>query len=83
MPKRKKNWPSHSKAPPTWAAMLDNQGKVDTTKQEFTDFAEWLYAWSRDMHSWGADTRDDVVRLEGHAGFATGDPGDPPDGRPE
>jgi hypothetical protein len=44
---------------------------------------DWLYQWARDMHSWGQDVRDDIIRLEGHAGFATGDPGDPPDGPPE
>ncbi len=48
-----------------------------------TRVIDWLYQWARDMHEWGLDVRDDIIRLEGQAGFAAGDPGDPPDGPPE
>jgi hypothetical protein len=50
--------------------------------REVASFIDWFYQWARDMQAWGQDVRDDIVRLEGRAGFASGDPGDPPDGPP-
>lgn len=42
------------------------------------DLKKWLYQWARDMSEWGRNVRIDIVRLEGAAGFPSGDPGDPP-----
>ena len=53
-----------------------------TSEKDVGRVIDWLYQYARDMQSWGQDMRDDIVRLEGHAGFASGDPGDPPDGPP-
>lgn len=86
--KRKKEWGANEKARklPKKSAVfqVDNQGNVSWigTSQDLGAIFDWLFEWTRDMHAWGQDVRDDIVRLEGHAGFATGDPGDPPDGPP-
>ncbi len=82
---RKKDWPSHKKKVPEGAFVgLDNQGNVIGIKDkaELVKAMQWVYQWARDMHTWGQDVRDDILRLEGHAGFASGDPGDPPDPPP-
>lgn len=39
---------------------------------------QYTAAWMRDMFAWSCNLRDDLVRLEGRVGLATGDPGDPP-----
>jgi len=39
-----------------------------------------LVQWMKDLCDWGKNVRDDILRLEGQAGFASGDPGDPPEG---
>jgi hypothetical protein len=80
--KRKREWKSNEKnsAPPAADAIVDAAGKID--KDKFELLVKWVYQWTRDMHAWGQDARDDIVRLEGAAGFAAGDPGDPPDGPP-
>jgi hypothetical protein len=39
---------------------------------------EALVAWIQDLTAWAQDVRDDIVRIEGAAGFPAGDPGDPP-----
>lgn len=39
--------------------------------------------WNRLMVEWGRKVRIDIVRLEGAAGIAKGDPGDPPPWPPE
>jgi hypothetical protein len=79
---RRKEWAANGKVNevPEWDEISGGNDKLD--KDKFNNLMEWLYAWARDMHAWGQDVRDDIVRLEGHAGFATGDPGDPPDGPP-
>jgi len=66
---------------PEWKEIYDTAGKVK--KAKFEAMIEWLYQYARDMHTWGQDVRDDIIRLEGRAGFASGDPGDPPDGPPK
>ncbi len=74
--KRKRQWRSNRmKVPP-----LDNVVQGQT--KEVGAFIDWLYHWARDMHAWGQDVRDDIIRLEGRVGFGAGDPGDPPDGPP-
>ena len=80
--KRGRGWGADGKLKklPKASDILAGAGKVKET--EFKDMVKWLYEYARDMHSWGQDVRDDIIRLEGHAGFATGDPGDPPDGPP-
>ena len=80
--KRKKEWAANGKVKdvPKWNSLSTGDDKLDQKK--FEALLDWLYDWARDMHAWGQDVRDDIVRLEGHAGFATGDPGDPPDGPP-
>jgi len=80
--KRKRNWDANGKVKKVvkGSDIYDGGGKVKG--DEFKDMVAWLRQYARDMHSWGQDVRDDIVRLEGHAGFATGDPGDPPDGPP-
>ncbi len=50
------------------------------TKPDRDALLAFLRAWFEDFEAWGQDIRDDIVRLEGHAGFPTGDPGDPPGG---
>jgi hypothetical protein len=82
---RKKDWPSNKKKISESAfVQLDNQGNVTGIKSEveLAKAMQWVYQWARDMHGWGQDVRDDILRLEGHAGFASGDPGDPPDPPP-
>jgi hypothetical protein len=37
-----------------------------------------LGPWMRDIKKWGEVVRDDIIRLEGAVGLATGDTGDPP-----
>ncbi len=37
-----------------------------------------LFLWMQDVKSWGEVVRDDIVRIEGAVGLATGDTGDPP-----
>jgi hypothetical protein len=57
-------------------------GGKAVTKKEFQDLVEWLRAYCNNMERWGQDMRDDLIRLEGQAGFPSGDPGDPPGGPP-
>ena len=80
--KRGRGWGADGKLKdlPKWDEIYDTGGKVK--KANFEKMTKWLYEYARDMHSWGQDVRDDIIRLEGRAGFATGDPGDPPDGPP-
>ena len=66
---------------PAYDSIADNAGKVD--KAKFDLMVKWIYQWARDMNAWGQDMRDDMIRLEGQAGFPSGDPGDPPGGPPE
>ena len=82
--KRDREWDANAdklKNLPKSNGIYDTAGKVK--KGEFEAFMEWVYQWSRDMHAWGQDVRDDIIRLEAHTGFPSGDPGDPPDGPPE
>lgn len=81
--KRGRPWSANEKLTdlPKWDAIYDTAGKVK--KGEFEKFIKWVYQWARDVHEWGADARDDIIRLEGQAGFSSGDPGDPPDGPPD
>jgi hypothetical protein len=82
---RKKDWPSHEKKIPESAFLdLDPQGNATGIKDEdeLAKAMQWVFRWARDMHAWGQNVRDDILRLEGHAGFASGDPGDPPDPPP-
>ncbi len=46
----------------------------------YAKFKPWFEKWIVDFESWGQAVRDDIVRIEGHAGFPSGDPGDPPGG---
>jgi len=64
---------------PLPAGQNDDKLKLD----DFNGFVTWFRAWAADLESWGQDMRDDLIRLEGQAGFPTGDPGDPPGGPPE
>lgn len=50
--------------------------------KHFKQLVGYLRAYCNDMERWGQDMRDDLIRLEGQAGFPTGDPGDPPGGPP-
>ena len=81
--KRGRGWGADGKLKelPKWNGIFDTAGKVK--KDDFEAMVGWLYQYARDMHSWGQDVRDDIIRLEGRAGFASGDPGDPPDGPPK
>lgn len=54
-------------------------GTIDN-KANRDDLLSFLRAWFEDFEAWGQDIRDDIVRLEGRAGFPSGDPGDPPAG---
>jgi hypothetical protein len=60
-------------------------GPGDQTAQftQFKQLVDFLRSWCNDMERWGQDMRDDLIRLEGQAGFPSGDPGDPPGGPPE
>ena len=80
--KRGRGWGADGKLKdlPNAGHMANAEGKFDKDKLE--RMTDWLYQYARDMHSWGQDVRDDIIRLEGRAGFAAGDPGDPPDGPP-
>ena len=80
--KRGRGWGANDKLKdfPLYDEIYDTAGKVK--KGAFEDMVKWMYQYARDVHSWGQDVRDDIIRLEGQAGFATGDPGDPPDGPP-
>lgn len=42
--------------------------------------ADLLEKYMADLYAWCRDLRSDLIRLEGHAGFGQGDPGDPPAG---
>ena len=79
---RGRGWGANKKLKefPKSGEIFDDQGNVD--KDKFDTMLAWMYQYARDMQSWGQDVRDDILRLEGHAGFASGDPGDPPDGPP-
>lgn len=82
--KRKREWKSNLKKVPL-SKVVQKQNNVVTgigQPKDVGEFIDWLYEWARDMHAWGQDVRDDIVRLEGRVGFAGGDPGDPPDGPP-
>ena len=82
--KRKRDWDADDAllaALPSWDAIYDVGGKVK--QGNFNAMVKWMYQWTRDMNAWGQDMRDDLIRLEGQAGFPTGDPGDPPGGPPE
>lgn len=63
-----------------------SRGKWESEETKASDinnygtFKTWFDKWIVDFESWGQNVRDDIVRLEGHAGFPTGDPGDPPGG---
>jgi hypothetical protein len=83
--KRKREWKSNTmKVPEHLVVRKDPNGVVLGTgdDREVAAFIDWIYQWARDMQAWGQDVRDDIIRLEGRAGFASGDPGDPPDGPP-
>lgn len=83
-PKRHRGWDADDPTLtpcPAWDEIYDTSGKVYKTK--FEDMVKWMYQWTRDMNAWGQDMRDDLIRLEGQAGFPSGDPGDPPGGPPE
>ncbi len=43
-------------------------------KRDLESLVDWMTA----MCDWGQRLRDDLIRLEGGLGIATGDPGDPP-----
>jgi hypothetical protein len=45
----------------------------DTTQDEL------VRAWAYQMYEWCKQVRADIIRLEGAAGFPSGDPGDPPE----
>ena len=82
--KRKRDWDADlalMQNLPGWDEVHDAGGKVHEDK--FEDMLKWMYQWMRDMSAWGQDMRDDLIRLEGQAGFPSGDPGDPPGGPPE
>ena len=81
-PRRVRKWSANDKLKdlPKWDEIHDAEGKVK--KDDLENTLKWLYQYARDMHSWGQNVRDDIVRLEDHAGLAPGDPGDPPDGPP-
>ena len=87
--KRKREWGSHEKRKKLpeqeVVAPGSKHGEVIGIGSDpaLGSVIDWLYQYTRDMHSWGQDVRDDIIRLEGRVGFATGDPGDPPDGPPE
>ena len=62
---RKKHWPD------AW----ETEGIPDKlTKAELKRLAKWMRA----MVEWGENLRDDLIRVEGGLGIASGDPGDPP-----
>ncbi|NJD20653.1 MAG: hypothetical protein FIA95_15390 [Gemmatimonadetes bacterium] len=86
--KRDQGWAANGKLSglPKKSAMITGNTPNNITgisDKEVGMFLDWLHQWAQDMHAWGQNVRDDIVRLEGHAGFATGDPGDPPDGPPD
>lgn len=64
---------------PTAASGGDDKVKLD----DFKALIVWMKQWFEDFEAWGQDVRDDIIRVEGQAGFAIGDPGDPPGGPPE
>jgi len=84
--KRSRDWKSNQKKPPKKSDVVNTDGAGEVTgytKGKATgQFLDWLYQYAQDMHTWGQDVRDDIIRLEGQAGFPSGDPGDPPDGPP-
>ncbi|MGW8266178.1 MAG: hypothetical protein ACWGSQ_07405 [Longimicrobiales bacterium] len=86
--KRGRNWAANEKRKklPKKKDLItvDGQGNVTGigNDKQVGEFLDWLSQWAEDMHAWGQDVRDDIVRLEGSAGFSSGDPGDPPDGPP-
>jgi hypothetical protein len=81
-PRRDRKWGANQKLKklPKSDQIHDQAGNV--RKEDFEEVLKWLYQYARDMHAWGRDVRDDIVRLEEKAGLAPGDPGDPPDGPP-
>jgi len=83
--KRNREWKAdddeHLKKVPKYESIVPATNQI--TKADFDALAKWLYQWTRDMHSWGQDVRDDIIRLESAAGIAQGDPGDPPGGPPD
>lgn len=86
--KRGREWAANKKlkdVPDKGGVITPNNQGIPTwsgNDQDLGQLLDWLYQWAEDMHAWGQDVRDDIVRLEGFAGFASGDPGDPPDGPP-
>ncbi len=79
---RKKDWPSHGKKISEAKVVKLDANKKFESEEDVAQGLAWIFQWARDMHAWGQDVRDDILRLEGHAGFASGDPGDPPDPPP-
>lgn len=67
------------------AAVLTEPNNLNAAAKlaDLQDLVKWLRNWAWDMERWGQDMRDDLIRLEGQAGFPSGDPGDPPGGPPE
>jgi hypothetical protein len=51
--------------------------RTETVADMKRQFKKW---YDNEFVPWGRKVRIDVIRLEGHAGFCQGDPGDPPDG---
>lgn len=62
---RKLHWPDDWKTEPR---------PTQLQEADIKRLAQWMKA----MAEWGRHLRDDLLRLEGAAGFVLGDPGDPP-----
>jgi hypothetical protein len=58
----------------------ESRKKVEKWKDvdDVQGLKECLGAWMRDLHAWGEDVRDDIIRLETAVRAAPGEPGDPP-----
>jgi hypothetical protein len=81
--KRKRDWASEKTTewPAEWQKFAAEGGTPFTN--DLGELVKWLKIYTADLAAWGQDVRDDIVRLEGYAGFASGDPGDPPAGPPD
>lgn len=60
--------------------MSNKKNKKKPCPRELQEMCEELKEWFDKFETWGKKVRLDIVRLEGFAGFASGDPGDPPEG---
>ena len=60
--------------------MKSKKNKKKPCPRDLDEMCQDLKEWFEEFETWGKKARIDIVRLEGRAGFAGGDPGDPPEG---